>query len=186
MKATASQTSILIVVAVLGTALGLGSYTFAYARLGVHDRRRSGVREPPCHERAIRRLDQEQSPLCRGVQRLSRAPLSDRQVCDEGPQRFWHSYTFRQAPSRSQSGRCRRAWRSRKRTVAVATSPSSRRWERPRTPDLAISSIRCHGSVGHMELSRPTSQILRGEPCAIRNQAAFAAGVAAPFSRWRS
>ena len=65
------------------------------ARLGLHDRRPAGLRELPRHERAIRRLDQEQPSLGRRVQRLSRAPRRWSPSTRRRPRNgFWHSYYF--------------------------------------------------------------------------------------------
>ena len=156
MKATASQTSIVIVVAVLGTALGLGSYTFAYARGWAYmtDDARACAN---CHV-----MNEQYDGWIKSSHR-SVAVCNDCHV----PHSLIAKYstkatqwllalvpTFRRAPSRSQSGRCRRA-------VAIAET-NCRRCHEPvvqamGTPAHAgsreISCIRCHGSVGHMELS---------------------------------
>ena len=152
------------------------------ARLGLHDRRPAGVRELPRHERAIRRLDQEQPSLGGRVQRLSRAPQPGRQVCDEGQQRLLALVLLHdRAVFPSQSGRCQEAGRSRRRIAAAATSPSSRRWGRPHTPDRATSRVSAvTGPWAIWNLPRPTFPIRRGEPCPTRNQAECAGGAAVP------
>ena len=152
------------------------------ARLGLHDRRPAGVCELPRHERAIRRLDQEQPSLGRRVQRLSRAPQPGRQVCDERQQRLLalvllHDGHF----SRANPG--------------VAGKPGDRGGELPPLPragrrrdgdartrriarHLVYPLSRVRGPYGTARDQRSPSR--RGEPCPTRNQAECAGGAAVP------
>ena len=123
-------------------------------RLGLHDRRPACLCELPRHERAIRRLDQKQPPLRRRVQRLSRAGRRGRQVCDEGQQRLLALVPLhvRHVPEPIRAlptsraiaeTNCRRCHEPVVQAMGMPAHAGSRE----------ISCIRCHGSVGHMELS---------------------------------
>ena len=180
----ASHASIVIVAAVLGVgARARHLHVRLCARLGVHDRRPARLRELPRHERAVRRLDQEQPPLGRRVQRLSRAPqLSSPSTATKARNGFWHSYYFttRHVP-RADPG--------------AAGEPGHRGGELPPLPRAGRPG---DGHAGtrriprhlvhplprirrpHGASPRPTSRSLRGEPCPTRNAAEFAAGVAVP------
>ena len=179
----ASHTSIVIVAVVLGVALGLGAYTFAYARGWAY------LTDDPqacanCHV-----MNEQYDGWIKSSHR-SVAVCNDchvphvvcRQVCDEGQQRLLALVPLHDAAlSPSQSGRCRRAGPSRRRIAAAATSPSSRRWGRPHTPDLATSRVSVATDPwATCNLPRPASRSLRGEPCQTRNEAKFATGVAVP------
>ena len=123
------------------------------ARLVLHDRRPAGLRELPRHERAIRRLGQEQPPLGRRLQRLSCAAQLRRQVATKAHNGFWHSYYFtsgtfpepiRALPASRNiaEANCRRCHEPIVQAMGTPAHVGSR----------DISCIRCHGSVGHMEL----------------------------------
>ena len=170
-----------IVAVVLGAALGLGSYTFVYARGW------SYMTDDPracanCHV-----MNEQYDGWIKSSHR-SVAVCNDchvpacvrRQVCDEGQQRLLALVLLHDAARfPSPSGRCRRAGPSRRRTAAAVTSPSSRRWGHPPTADRATSraSVATDPSAT-WNLPRPASRILRGEPCLTRNEAECATGVA--------
>ena len=133
----ASHTSIVIVAVVLGAALGLGSYTFAYARGWAYmtDDARACAN---CHV-----MNEQYDGWIKSSHR-SVAVCNDCHVphtliakyVTKASNGFWHWYHFtRPARSPSQSGRSRRAGPSRRQIAAAATSPSSRPWGRPPTPD---------------------------------------------------
>ena len=112
------------------------------ARLGVHDRRPAGLRELPRHERAIRRLDQEQPSLGRRVQRLSRAPRLVAKYATKASNGFWHSYHFttRHVP-RANPGAAGEPGHRGGELPPLPRARRRRRWGRPPTPDLATSRV---------------------------------------------
>ena len=155
MKAMASQTSIVIVVGVLGAALGLGSYTFAYARGWAYmtDDARACAN---CHV-----MNEQYDGWIKSSHR-SVAVCNDCHVphsliakyATKASNGFWHSYYF-------STGTFPEPIRALPASLAIAET-NCRRCHEPvvqamGTPAHAgsrdISCIRCHGSVGHMELS---------------------------------
>ena len=155
MKATASQTSIVIVVAVLGAALGLGSYTFTYARGWAYmtDDARACAN---CHV-----MNEQYDGWIKSSHR-SVAVCNDCHVphsliakyATKARNGFWHSYYFSTGtfpePIRALPGsrviaetNCRRCHEPVVQAMGTPAHAGSR----------DISCIRCHGSVGHMELS---------------------------------
>ena len=176
-----SRTSIAIAaVVLLGAALGLGAYTFAYARGWAYltDDPRACAN---CHV-----MNEQYDGWIKSSHR-SVAVCNDCHVphssspstVTKATNGFWHSYHFTAARFPSQSGRCRRAGRSRRRIAAAATSPSSKPWGRRHTPDRATSRVSVvTGPWAIWNFPRPTFPIRRGEPCLSRNQAECAGGVA--------
>ncbi len=178
-----SRMSFAIAALVLGAALGLGVYTFAYARGWAY------MTDDPqacanCHV-----MNEQYDGWIKSSHR-SVAVCNDchvpaqpgRQVCDERHATASGTRsTSRWAVFPSQSARCREAGRSRRRIAAAATSPSSTRWGRPPTPDRATSRVSAvTGPWAIWNFPRPTLPIRRGEPCPTRNQAECAGGVAVP------
>ena len=151
----ASHTSIVIVAGVLGVALGLGAYTFAYARgwaYMTNDPRACSN----CHV-----MNEQYDGWIKSSHR-SVAVCNDCHVPDsfvakyatKASNGFWHSYYFTSGtfpePIRALPA---------SRTIAEA---NCRRCHEPVVQNMGtpahagstdISCIRCHGSVGHMELS---------------------------------
>ena len=151
----ASRLSIVIVAAGLGVALGLGSFTFAYAKGW------SYMTDDPracanCHV-----MNEQYDGWIKSSHR-SVAVCNDCHVphavvakyATKARNGFWHSYYFTTGgfpePIRALPGsrsiaeaNCRRCHDG---VVQAMGTPSHR-------GSSEISCIRCHGSVGHMELS---------------------------------
>ena len=177
----ASHASIVMVAVVLGAALGLGAYTFAYARGW------SYMTDDPracanCHVMNEQydgwtKSSHRSVAVCNDchVPHDVRRPSMRRRPATASGTRT----TSQPARSPSPSERCRGAGPSPRRIAAAATSRSSRRWGRPHTPDRATSRVSvATDPSATWNLPRPTSRSLRGEPCPTRNEAEFAAGVA--------
>ena len=170
-----------IAVLVLGAALGLGTYTFAYARGWAYmtDDPRACAN---CHV-----MNEQYDGWIKSSHR-SVAVCNDCHVphslvakyATKGTQRLLALVLLHDRRcSRANPGVARRAGRSRRRIAAAATSPSSPRWERRHTPGLATSPVSAvMGRWAIWNFPRPTLPIRRGEPCPTRNQAACAGGVA--------
>ena len=152
---TGSRASIAVAVVVLGAALGLGSYTFAYARGWAYmtDDPRACAN---CHV-----MNEQYDGWIKSSHR-SVAVCNDCHVphslvakyATKATNGFWHSFYFTTGMFPSQSGRYRAS-----RAIAEV---NCRRCHEPvveamGTPSHAgsrdISCIRCHGSVGHLELA---------------------------------
>ena len=180
-RMTAPASSFAIAVLVLGAALGLGSYTFAYARGWAYmtDDPRACAN---CHV-----MNEQYDGWIKSSHR-SVAVCNDCHVphslvakyATKGTQRLLALVLLHDRPVfPSQSGRYPPAGRSRRRIAAAATSPSSTRWGRPPTPDRATSRVSgVTGPWAIWNFPRPTLPIRRGEPCPTRNQAECAGGVA--------
>ena len=177
-----SHTLFAIAVVVLGAALGLGTYTFAYARGWAYmtDDPRACAN---CHV-----MNEQYDGWIKSSHR-SVAVCNDCHVphslvakyATKARNGFWHSFYFttghfpepiRALPaSRSDRG------------GELPPLPRARRrprWGRPHTPDLATSPVSAvTGPWATWNSPRPTFPIRRGEPCPTRNQAACAGGVAA-------
>ena len=149
-----SRISFAIAVLVLGAALGLGSYTFAYARGWAY------MTDDPqacanCHI-----MNEQYDGWIKSSHR-SVAVCNDCHVPDnlvgkyatKGSNGFWHSYYFTMGsfpePIRAlpksraiAEANCRRCHEP---VVAAIGTPAH-------AGSRDISCIRCHGSVGHMEL----------------------------------
>jgi cytochrome c nitrite reductase small subunit len=151
----ASHTSIVIVAAVLGVALGLSTYTFAYARGWAYL-----TNDPQactnCHV-----MNEQYDGWIKSSHR-SVAVCNDCHVphtlvakyATKASNGFWHSYYFT-------TGTFPEPIRALPKSRAIAEA-NCRRCHEPvvqamGTPAHAgsrdISCIRCHGSVGHMQLA---------------------------------
>jgi cytochrome c nitrite reductase small subunit len=151
----ASQISIVVVVAGIGAALGLGSYTFAYAQGWAYL-----TNDPKacanCHV-----MNEQYDGWTKSSHR-SVAVCNDCHVPDsfigkyvtKARNGFWHSYYFTTGtfpepiralpPSRAiAETNCRRCHDPIVQAMGTPAHAGSR----------DISCIRCHGSVGHMELA---------------------------------
>ena len=176
----ASHVSIVMVAVVLGVALGLGGYTFAYARGWAYltnDPRACAN----CHV-----MNEQYDGWIKSSHR-SVAVCNDCHVphavfakyATKASNGFWHSYYFTTGNFPEPIRALPAAGRSRKRIAAAATSPSSRRWGRRHTPDLATSRVSvAMDPWATWSFPRPTFADPSGEPCPTRNEAEFAAGVA--------
>ena len=151
-----AHVALFVLTSLVGVALGLGAYTFAYAKGWSYLTNDSqGLRELPRDERAVRRLAEGQPPLGGRLQRLPRAPhASWPSTATKARNGFWHSYYFTiggfpepiQASARSREiaeNACRHCHEPVVQAMGTPAHAGSRE----------ISCIRCHGSVGHLELS---------------------------------
>lgn len=144
----------LIAVLLLGTALGLGTYTFAYAK-GWSYLTNDAEACANCHV-----MSEQYSGWTKSSHR-SVAVCNDCHVPDDlvgkyytkGRNGFWHSYYFttgafeepiRATPKSREiaEANCRRCHEP---VVAAMGTPAH-------AGSTDISCVRCHGSVGHMEL----------------------------------
>ena len=153
----ASHASIVLVAAGLGAVLGLGTYTFAYARGWAYltnDPRACAN----CHV-----MNEQFDGWIKSSHRAV-AVCNDCHVphdfvgkyTTKARNGFWHSYYFTTGTFPEPIRATPRAATSRRRTAADVTSRSWRRWAPRLVPAPSISCVRCHGSVGHLELLRPT------------------------------
>ncbi len=152
---TGTSTSVGIAAVVIGAALGLGAYTFAYARGWAY------MTDDPqaCNNCHI--MNEQYDGWIKSSHR-SVAVCNDCHVPDnlvgkyatKATNGFWHSYYFTTGtfpePIRALPGsraiaeaNCRRCHEP---VVAAIGTPAH-------AGSRDISCIRCHGSVGHMELS---------------------------------
>ena len=177
----ASHTSIVIVAVVLGAALGLGSYTFAYARGWAYmtDDPRACAN---CHV-----MNEQYDGWIKSSHR-SVAVCNDCHVphalvakyATKASNGFWHSYYFttRHVP-RANPGAAGEPGDRGGELPPLPRARRRRRWGRPHTPDRATSRVSVvTGPWAIWNLPRPTLPIRRGEPCPTRNQAECAGGVA--------
>lgn len=150
----ASGTSIVIVAVVWGVALGLGSYTFAYARGWAY------MTDDPQACKNCHVMNEQYDGWIKSSHR-SVAVCNDCHVPDamlakyatKARNGFWHSYYFTtqtfEEPIRATpvtraiaEENCRRCHAP---VVQAMGTPSH-------AGSDAISCVRCHGSVGHLEL----------------------------------
>jgi cytochrome c nitrite reductase small subunit len=152
---SASQTSIVIVMALLGAAFGLGTYTFAYARGWAYMTDEPGACAN-CHI-----MNEQYDGWIKSSHR-SVAVCNDCHVphnfvgkyATKAHNGFWHSYYFT-------TGDFPEPIRATPRSRAIAEA-NCRRCHEPivqamgtpaRAGSTDISCVRCHGSVGHMQLA---------------------------------
>jgi cytochrome c nitrite reductase small subunit len=152
---TASRASIVIAASLLGIVLGLGAYTFAYARGW------SSVTDNPTACAHCHVMNEQYDGWTKSSHR-SVAVCNDCHVphdflgkyATKARNGFWHSYYFTtgdfpepiRATPRSRAiaeGNCRRCHEPVVEAMGTPAHAGSR----------DISCVRCHGSVGHMELA---------------------------------
>ena len=170
-----------IAVLVLGAALGLGTYTFAYARgwaYMTNDPRACAN----CHV-----MNEQYDGWIKSSHR-SVAVCNDCHVPHSFVAKYWtkatngfrHSFHFttRRVP-RANPGVAGEPGDRGGELPPLPRARRHRRWERLHTPDLATSRVSAvTGPWAIWNFPRPTFPIRRGEPCPTRNQAECADGVA--------
>ena len=165
----------LAVTVLVGIAIGLGAFTFVYARgRVVPDQRPRGVRQLPRDDRALRRVDQEQPPRRGRLQRLPRAAQPRRQVHDEGGSTA--SGTRSTSPPGATPTRCASPRATSEVTEHacrychqdVTDGHRSRRAGRSTTTTTTrLLCTRCHDDVGHWVALNPRwPACIRAEPMA--------------------
>ena len=106
----------------IGLVVGVGGYTFVYAKGGSYLTNDPGrLRQLPRHGGAVRRLDEIQPSLRRGLQRLPHAAGFVGKYATKALNGFWHSFAFTTGRFPSPSGSRRATGRSPRRPAASAT-----------------------------------------------------------------